>query len=144
MENVKILFAFLINYLNHDENKLKQFGYQVGRNMLILNRFDKDNDIEGLLYKITFSYLPLFYNTTRYLEKRIGGNSTKSHYLIIEPNSLFNNICLNKLDETFCYETIFAGVIEMILAASEVSAEVNAHNILHEQYNEVIYEIKLF
>lgn len=144
MENVKILFTFLINYLNHDENKLKQFGYQVGRNMLILNRFDKDKDIEGLLYKITFSYLPLFYNTTRYLEKENDINSTKPYYLIIEPNSFFNNICLNKLDETFCYETIFAGIIEMILTASEISAEVTAYNIFQEQHNEVIYEIKLF
>ncbi|ORD94458.1 TRS31 [Enterospora canceri] len=132
--STKILFAYLVKYLEFDENRLKELGADMGRNMLMIHGFEREQTLEGLLYKITYVHLPQFYETARHLEKVV----KNKHYLITESNPIFTNQASTPQNETFCCETLIAGAIEKMIGVSGFSCDVTAHN----STNKVVYEVQ--
>ncbi|KAL6120807.1 hypothetical protein NUSPORA_02396 [Nucleospora cyclopteri] len=138
---IKYMFCYLVDEIDFDEKRLKKFGYEMGRIMLVLYNFQEEKEIQFLLYKITYSLLPYFYETTRNLEVK---NSETGTFLLVENEGLFSkNISLPE-NETFCCDSIIAGAIEMFLKSASFDSEVTAHNCpSDEQPYRVIYEIKI-
>ena len=135
----KCLLAYYICLEGMDEEKLKIFGKKMGRNMLLIHKLEVETDLDGFIYKIVYEYLIKLYETKRTIDKQVTkGNKTVVKYFITEKQPFFSNKIVMREDETFCLETVIAGLIEYLLDARGFSCKVTAHN-----KEGVIYEIEI-
>ena len=135
----KCLLAYYICLEGMDEEKLKLFGRNMGRNMLIIHKLEVETDLDGFIYKIVYEYLIKLYETKRTIDKQVTKrNKTVVKYFITEKQPFFSNKIVMREDETFCLETVIAGLIEYLLDARGFSCKVTAHN-----KEGVIYEIEI-
>ena len=135
----KCLLAYYICLEGMDEEKLKLFGKKMGRNMLLIHKLEVETDLDGFIYKIVYEYLIKLYETKRTIDKQVTKrNKTVVKYFITEKQPFFSNKIVMREDETFCLETVIAGLIEYLLDARGFSCKVTAHN-----KEGVIYEIEI-
>ena len=135
----KCLLTYYICLEGMDEEKLKLFGKKMGRNMLLIHKLEVETDLDGFIYKIVYEYLIKLYETKRTIDKQVTkGNKTVVKYFITEKQPFFSNKIVMREDETFCLETVIAGLIEYLLDARGFSCKVTAHN-----KEGVIYEIEI-
>ena len=135
----KCLLTYYICLEGMDEEKLKLFGKKMGRNMLLIHKLEVETDLDGFIYKIVYEYLIKLYETKRTIDKQVTKrNKTVVKYFITEKQPFFSNKIVMREDETFCLETVIAGLIEYLLDARGFSCKVTAHN-----KEGVIYEIEI-
>lgn len=125
-----------IKYLKNTdiEERLKSIGKDMANKIVLVYDFKIDNDVESLLFRITFDLLSIIYKTKRTIEK----SEIKNVYYLIEQDPLFD---LYNSSENICIESLFSGIIENILEFSGFSSKVTAHKYSGE--NKIVYEIQI-
>ena len=107
------------------EQEMKKVGHILGRMALEHDDFQRELDLESLLYKITYTFLDKIYSTSRKLE--VSTKNSKEYY-IFEHEPLFSqHVSLPESWKDFCPESIMSGVIEYALLASGFECEVNGY-----------------
>lgn len=122
------------------EERLKEIGYDMGKRMILFQKFKQESSLDALMYKLVYIFLPYFYEADRKLEK----SEEKETYLIIENNPLFNKyISLPNEYIDFSCDSIIAGAIESVTMASGFSTEVVVYNSPTPEFpDRIIFVVK--
>lgn len=131
----------LITCLNSSEekleDKLKNLGRDISEKIVLLKEFDRENDINLLMYKIAHYILPELFTTKRSVEV---SENYKNVFFLYEIYSDFNEMIYNDLH----LEHIVIGVIEGVLEFSGFKASVLVYsNMGQSKKCNAIYEIKI-
>ncbi|KAI4292060.1 trafficking protein particle complex subunit 5 [Pancytospora philotis] len=133
------------NILRRDrdlEQALKEIGYSMGKLMVIMKGFKPEADLDALLYRTAYNFLPLFHESERVLQQ---SEEDRNTYYIAESTPLMTRyVSLPEEQCSICCDSIFAGAIEFVLKASGFASEVVAHNTGTASCpDRVTYEIRI-
>lgn len=124
---------------NDPEDELKALGRDMGKRMVLIQDFRRENDIDSLIYRVAYTLLPSLYQTERLIEICEDQRDT---YLLYEASPIFNRRA--SCHESFCSDSLIAGAIEEVLRCSGFNSLVTAHNLpIQGQPNRVVYAIKV-
>ena len=117
-------------------------GKRVGMRLLEVFGFDREIDISGLLYKITYILLPQVYETSRKVESF---REKKNTFIITEDQPLLGTyVSCPESGYGFSADTLLAGVIESAIRATGYISTVNAYTTHTASLNaKTIYFIEL-
>lgn len=147
MQNVFIncYFCGILKYLQENcdceaEKELNSLGKDIGRRLSLLFDFKIENDINSLIYRIVFEFLPNLYEADRKIEK-MEDNEDSILFLIYEKQPLITSVTFEEKD--FCPASLFSGIIESILNILNENLKVFAYNKPSNEYPaQVVYIIK--
>lgn len=121
------------------EDELKTLGRDMGKRIVLIRDFRRDDDIDSLIYRVAYTLLPSLYQTERIVEI---SESQSDTYLLYESSSMFNRY--GPHHGSFCSSSLVAGVIEEVLACSRFNSLVTAYNLpTPEQPSRVVYAIRI-
>ncbi|RVD93202.1 transport particle complex subunit [Tubulinosema ratisbonensis] len=127
----------LINNQSNLESNLHHLGKKIAPFLIELYDFERDIELDSLIYKITYSFLPQIFITQRKLGKK------DNNYVIYENVPLFMSY-MSIPYEGFSSDALIAGIIERVVNASGFECSVNAYTAPEEKHpRKTVYLIEI-
>ncbi|WUR02216.1 trafficking protein particle complex subunit [Vairimorpha necatrix] len=124
------------------ENEMKKIGHIFCRSALEILDFNRETDLQSLLYNITYTLLEKIHSSPRKLE--ISSTNNKEYFIFEYEPFFTKHVPLTETWKDFCPESVMTGVIEYAIAASGFKCEVSGYVRPIEKYPDtVVYFIKV-
>ncbi|KCZ76394.1 hypothetical protein H311_02608, partial [Anncaliia algerae PRA109] len=119
------------------EKSLHTLGRKIAPYLIELYEFNRDIDLDSLIYKITYIFLPHIFTTTRKISKR------ENIYFISENVPLIMSY-MSIPSEGFSADALIAGIIESVINATGYECNVNAYTAPENGFpRKTIYSIEI-
>lgn len=132
----EIIQHFLKNKSNIEAN-LHSLGKKIAPFLIEMYDFERDIELDSLIYKVTYSFLPQIFQTQRKLGKK------ENSYVIYENIPLFMSY-MSIPHEGFSADALIAGIIERVINASGFDCKVSAYTAPEEKLlRKTVYLIEI-
>lgn len=158
---IQALMAHFVSKIEFDEDKLKEFGKEMGRNIVLMYNLPISSfsnnfpfNLGEILYFLIYTYIPKVFDGDETVKRSI--DKRDNVYYIVEHKSYFMKHLKTKEEETFTMDTFFAGIYEFLLESiirrmnktklidnKKYSVKIVAHNQIGTNGNKTVYEINV-
>lgn len=120
------------------ETSLHSLGRRIAPYLIEAYKFDRDIDLDSLLYKITYTFLPQIFQTTRRISKK------ENSYFIFENVPLLMSY-MSIPNEGFSADSLMGGIIERVINATGYDCKVSAYTAPEEGMpRKTVYCVEIF